>query len=64
MTEVDQKEVKKEEIIDMDVRILARSKILKMLHTTSIHSQQQRDHVQMPPTRVRTLLPSITATDT
>ena len=34
MTEVDQNKVKKEELIDIDVRILERSTILKLRHTT------------------------------
>ena len=64
LTTVDKNDVKKETIIDIDVRILARSNISKEFHTTSIHSQQQYDVVQMSPTRFRRVLRSKPSTDT
>ena len=64
MTEVDQKEVKKEEVIDIDKRILAWSNISKISQTTLIPSRQERNFVQIPPTRFRKVLRVTSSTDT
>ena len=64
LTEVDQNEVKKEELIDIDKRILAWSNISKISQTTSIPSRQECDFVQIPSIRLRKDLRVTSSTDT
>ena len=64
LAEVDQNEVKKEELIDIDKRILAWSNISKISQTTSIPSRQECDFVQIPSIRLRKDLRVTSSTDT